>query len=231
MGKPKALFLTRGGHTRNLPNTREVLEDILGSKAGLDVTTDDEFAELTPERIKAYDLVVNYAGYKADLEPSDAQLETLLGAVEAGMPYIPIHVANLMFKNQLDYMTLFGGWPDNPEPNDILNETQLRYLEMTGSTFVGHGPIETFTVKVVEDHPITAGITEFEATDELYVLGGDRSRLKVLAYARDQPSSYVAQWGKGKVYYNALGHGQQALSNPSFQHLLVQGVAWALDSR
>lgn len=228
MGKPKALFLTRGGHTRNLPNTREVLVDVLGNQAGLDVTTDDEFAELTPERIKAYDLIVNYAGYKADLEPSDAHLEALLGAVESGTPYIPLHVANLMFKNQLDYMQRFSGWPDHPEPNDILNETQLRYLEMTGSAFIGHGPVETFTVKVVEDHPITAGITEFETTDELYQLGGDRSRLQILAYAGDQPSLYVSKWGKGKVHYNALGHGQQALSNPTVQRLLVNAVNWAL---
>lgn len=230
MSKTKALFLTRGGHTRNLPHTREVLEDVLGNQAGLDVTTDDEFAELTPERVKAYDLIVNYAGYKADLEPSNEQLETLLAAVEGGTPYIPIHVATLMFKNQLDYMQRFGGWPEHPEPNDILNETQLRYLAMTGSAFVGHGPVETFTVKVVQEHPITAGITEFETTDELYVLGGNRSRLQILGYAGDQPSLYVSRWGKGKVHYNALGHGQAALSNPTVQRLLVQGVNWALSA-
>jgi uncharacterized protein len=228
MSQARALFLTHGGHAR-LPNNRAVLEEVLARQAGLDLVTDDENAELTADRLRAYDLIINYSGYRAEPEPTDEQIDALTAAVQAGTPYIALHVATLLWKNQLDYMTRHGGWPNHPTPDDLLSPAQLRYLEMTGSAFVGHPPIASFTVRITNpSHPITQGVDAFEIEDELYQLGGGRARLHVLAEASGQPLLYVTQWGAGKVHYNALGHDQRALSHPSYQRLVVKAVAWAL---
>jgi len=228
MAKAHALFLTHGGHAR-LPNNRALLQDILMRQAGLDLVTDDENAELTADRLAAYALIVNYSGYRAVPEPTDEQIGALTAAVQAGTPYIALHVATLMWKNQLDYMGRHSGWPNRPVPDDLLSPAQLRYLEMTGSAFTGHPPVAPFQVHITDPaHPITQGVEAFEIEDELYQLGGNRAPLHILAEAGGQPLLYVTQWGAGKVHYNALGHDQRGLSHPSYQRLLVQAVAWAL---
>lgn len=228
MADPRALLLTHGGHGR-LPNNRAILEDLLIHQARLDLVTDDENTELTADRLKDYALVINYSGYRAVPEVTDEQVTALTEAVDGGTPYIALHVATLPWKAQLDYMERHGGWPEHPAPDDLLSPAQLRYLEMTGSAFTGHPPIAIFPVHITApQHPITAGVADFEIEDELYQLGGDRAALTVLAEAGGQPLLYVRTWGRGRVHYNALGHDQRALSHPSYQRLLVQAVGWAL---
>lgn len=230
MAKAKALFLVNGGHAKlGHGANREILEDVLIHQAGLDLTTTPDHSELLPERLGRYDLIVDYSGH-ARVEPTDEQLDVVMSAVEAGLPYIALHVASLPFKSQLDYRKRLGYWPEKPQPNDLLNATQLRYFEMIGSAFITHGPIETFALQIVDrEHPITRGVADFEITDELYQLGGDRAGLHLLAQAEGQPLLYTHTWSKGKVHYNALGHDQRALSHPSYQQLLKQAIVWALD--
>lgn len=253
----RALFLTRGSHTRSPGNALATLVDVLSQGAGLALTVDDEYLALTNESLRSYDLIVSCAGYNSDLEPSDRQLRSLIAAVESGTPFVALHAATLLFRNQLyyrqplghllgrpdprdlldavqvRYLEMMGNafltWPRHPKPNDLLNESQLGYLEMTGSAFITHGPMERFTVRMVDrDHAITSGVSDFETTDELYRLGADQSELHVLAEAHGEPLLYVKKWGAGRIHYNALGHDANAVQNPNYQRLLIQAVRWAL---
>jgi hypothetical protein len=255
VGSPKALLLTRGSHSRLPGNGLGILVDLIGRGSGVQLTVDDDYGELTPDRLGRYDLVISYAGYNSDLEPAEEHLRALLSAVEGGTPYIALHAATLLFRNQLYYRQPLGHllsrpdssellnpvqvrylemmanafltWPSRPVPNSLLNETQLTYLEMTGSAFITHGPVESFWVRVGDrHHPITAGVPDFEIVDELYRLGTDRSVLHVLAEADGEPVLYVRRWGAGWVHYNALGHDARALANPNYQRLLQQAIRW-----
>jgi hypothetical protein len=227
VAKAKALLLTNGGHAK-LGSNRAILEDILRRQADLDLYVSDGHTELTSRRLGAYDLLVDYSGH-APTEPTDEQLSAIMETVEGGTPYIGLHVASLPFKSQLEYRQRHDGWPTRPQPNDLLNETQIRYFEMIGSAFITHGPIEAYTLHLVDrEHPITRGIDDIDVFDELYILGGDRSPLHVLGEARGEPLLYTREWGKGKVHYNALGHDGRALGNPGYQRLLRQAVSWAL---
>jgi len=223
----RALFLTSGGHAK-LGSSRVILEDVLSRQAGLDLNVRDDHIELTPGRLRDYDLIVDYSGH-APKEPNDDQLNALMAAVEGGTPYIGLHVASLPFKSQLDYRKRHGAWPESPQPDDLLNPTQIRYFEMIGSAFITHGPIEIYTVNVLDaDHPITRGVESFDVIDELYQLGGNRSRLHVLAESGGNALLYTQMWGKGKVHYNSLAHDGRTLGHPGYQRLLRQAVDWAL---
>ena len=257
MSKPRALFLAHGDHMTIPNNPRDAWDDLLRVQAGLDVTVDEDYTNLTADRLATFDLIINYSGYKSRIEPNEAQLRALLAAVEGGRPYLPVHGAALMFRNQVYYRQPLGHllsnpdpndlldpvqvrflemlqnafltWPKRPKPNSLLGQTQLDYLEMNGSAFITHGPIEPFTVRIVDhDHPITRGISDFETVDELYQLGGDRSKMHVLAESAGQPLVYTSHWGKAKIAYNALGHSHDAVRNPGFQRLVLQAIAWAL---
>jgi type 1 glutamine amidotransferase len=38
---------------------------------------------------------------------------------------------------------------------------------------------------------------------------------------------WTREIGKGRVFYNALGHDKEAWENPAWQKLTVQGILWA----
>ena len=91
------------------------------------------------------------------------------------------------------------------------------------------------------DHPITKGLPpEFaHANDELYqnsVISAD-SVVLATAYSdktkdpkntdKHEPMVWVANYGKGRVCNNALGHDVPAMKGAGFQALLVRGAEWA----
>jgi hypothetical protein len=82
------------------------------------------------------------------------------------------------------------------------------------------------------EHPITAGLADFQTVDELYTcLGGDRP-IHLLATARskvdgqDYPMAFTWQHGKGRVFHIVLGHDTQAIASPGFGTLLQRGCLW-----
>jgi len=108
-----------------------------------------------------------------------------------------------------------------------------KYVEMVGGRFVTHSPYHEFTVSVADPgHPVVDGVSDFAITDELYVLDRTPSAATVLLTAewdgRAQPMLYTRGHGRGKVLYNALGHGMDAYENPNLRKLVVQGTDWLI---
>lgn len=44
----------------------------------------------------------------------------------------------------------------------------------------------------------------------------------------DFPMAWARTWGKGRVFYSALGHGDEAWDNPVVQQMYFQAIRWAL---
>src|SRR5438093_1199548 len=103
-GSKKALLLTNGTHAPR-GNNQALLEEILGEQAGLNIHALADPIGLTPERVGALDLIVDYSG-NPEVEPTDEALETVLSAVERGLPYLALHVSSLPFIGQrpLEYL-------------------------------------------------------------------------------------------------------------------------------
>lgn len=97
-----------------------------------------------------------------------------------------------------------------------------------------HDPRGPFTVKITDkQHPITRGMDDFQADDELYVcLTGDR-KMDVLATARskvtgkDYPMALTMTLGKGRVFNTPLGHDGRAVQIPGTAKLLQRGCLWS----
>ena len=106
-----------------------------------------------------------------------------------------------------------------------------RYWVMGAS---GHGPRGPFTAHIAkQDHPITKGLQDFRADDELYAkLQGDEP-ITVLVEAESpwskkvEPLAFTVNYGKGRVFHETFGHDVKALDNHSVQKLIEQGVEWA----
>lgn len=116
---------------------------------------------------------------------------------------------------------------------------------MTGGQWVAHPGNDgvKYTINIRDkEHAITRGIKDFAVASEQYYLHVDPA-VKVLATTRfptpgvdgphtgngpvDMPQVWTKMWGKGKVFYNALGHVANVFDVPEALELMRRGFLWA----
>lgn len=116
---------------------------------------------------------------------------------------------------------------------------------MTGGQWVAHPGNDgvTYDVKICRDtpHEITDGVSDFRVVSEQYYLHTDPGNT-VLAYSEfpspsvaeeglisacRMPQVWVRRYGKGRVFYNALGHHRDVLEAPVPRLLMERGFRWA----
>lgn len=105
----------------------------------------------------------------------------------------------------------------------------------------GHGPMQEFALDVRDpDHPIMKGLPPRFAhvKDELYGwLRGPAKNLTVLATAfapkdlggadEHEPILFTVEYGKGRVFQNAMGHTAEELKSVAFIATFQRGCEWA----
>jgi type 1 glutamine amidotransferase len=170
-----------------------------------------KLAELKPGE---YDVV---AFYTVGQSLSPEQEKALQAFVEQGGGIVAIHGASASFGR-----------------SDV-------WFNMVGARFAGHAP-GTYTLPIAvtdPDHAITKGIREFEIVDEEYThrFPEGVKRHVVASFKQRPPNTseknnnndavWTIEIGRGRVVYNALGHGPEAWQNPNWQKLTVQSVLWA----
>lgn len=113
----------------------------------------------------------------------------------------------------------------------------LDYEWMTGGHFLGHPHVGPYTVKVRDfSNPITEGLpASFAYRSEQYYMMVDPG-VHVLADTEylyegrscTMPVAWIKTWGKGRVFYSALGHQPEELSEfPDSLKLALRGLLWA----
>lgn len=115
---------------------------------------------------------------------------------------------------------------------------QINYEWMVGGIFVGHPHVGDYTViKTEQSSPITEALPEaFPYKSEQYYMlvdPGNRVLAETIYTLKDgqrvrMPVVWTRQWGKGRVFYSALGHRYEEFHD--FPHVLdmtVKGFLWA----
>lgn len=116
---------------------------------------------------------------------------------------------------------------------------------MTGSQWVAHpgndGVHYSVNINTSNPHPITDGLSDFEVVSEQYYLHVDPG-VNVLATTDfplpgvdgphtdnpcKMPQVYTKKYGKGRVFYNALGHRAKVLMADTPRELMRRGFLWA----
>jgi len=201
----KTLLLS-GGEIHDWKGNGAAIKDALEAAGGFDLTyAENDLSALEGNRLDPYDLIVFFYTVGSI---TDAQKNGLLNFVASGKGYAGVHSAADSFR-------------DCPE-----------YRAMVGGHFVTHPHYREYQVSVAdEEHPIMQGLgAEFLVTDEQYILDYD-PRVHVLASAlhkgRAMPAAWTKPWGKGRVFYLALGHDPKACGQEIFRTLLQRGAKWA----
>jgi type 1 glutamine amidotransferase len=161
-----------------------------------------------------------------------AALRGLRGAVEQGTGLAGWHggIADA-YRNSADYLQFIGGqFAAHPgkHPSEVKGEQADNYR-----------PHMINMLPAAADHPITAGISDFELTTEQYwVLHDDYN--DVLATTTQtvrpwdpwtrpitSPAVWTRQWGKGRIFVCTPGHRVEILENPNVRTIIERGLLWA----
>ena len=113
---------------------------------------------------------------------------------------------------------------------------------MTGAQWVAHPGCDgvDYTVNLTPNTFLTEGLSDFHVCSEQYYIHSDPA-VKVYATTRfptadgphaangpvDVPVVFTKMWGKGRVFYNSLGHTYQIFDIPEAMELMTRGMIWA----
>jgi len=106
---------------------------------------------------------------------------------------------------------------------------------MTGGQFVDHpGGMIKYRVHVVDRaHPATVGMENFDyESEQYYMLVNPANRVLATTVVEldgcTMPVVWTKSWGKGRVFYSALGHTAKELkSYPKVVDMTIRGILWA----
>ena len=201
---------------------------------GVSLTETKNGSVINAENLKNYDLVIFYTSgdlTKPSNDGGDAMgpegKAELLDWIRNGGNFMGFHAATDTFRT-----------PPDGEVSP--------YIEMIGAEFLTHGRQFTGTVKVVDSgHPAMASIpNNWKIHEEWYLFKNfnkDTMRVLALLDPEDErekqemydipnyPIIWVSEYGEGKVYYSALGHGEEMWDNDIFRQSIVDAAQWLLE--
>ncbi|WP_163542525.1 ThuA domain-containing protein [Occultella kanbiaonis] len=165
------------------------------------------------------------------IEPEE--LAGLIGAVRAGTGLAGWHggIAD-SYRNSADYLHLVGGQfahhPPRAPKAQLPGEQSDNYLP--------------YTISIVPDradHPIVAGLSDFDLdTEQYWVLSDDYNDVLATTTlaARDfdpwhrpvtTPAVWTREWGAGRVFVCTAGHRLEILDDPNVRTIVERGLLWA----
>ena len=216
-GKIKVLLVT-GDDVQPAHNWREVsqaIRETLTASGKFEVRVCEDAGVLdSAATLGRYDLVFLHLYNAKTPTLSASAKENLASFVKDGKGLVISHLTSAAFKEWDEFHKLCG-----------------RYWVMGQS---GHGKRSVFKAHIAnKDHPITQGLADFDADDELYAkLLGD-APITVLVEAdsdwsnKTEPLAFTIEYGKGRVFHETFGHDAKALQNPAVQKLIQRGCEWA----
>ena len=221
--KRKVLYLTHSAGFKHdvLPLSKQILKQIGDRSGTFEVTATEDCALLSRDGLKDYHAVVFYT--TGELPVSEEQKSAFLNFIRSGKGFVGIHSAT----------DTFYKWAE--------------YGEMIGAYFDGHPWHQDVTINVEnQNHPATRSLGKtLQIKDEIYQMKAfSRPRVHVLMSldtrsvdltvraAHRQDKDYALAWwrdyGRGRVFYTALGHRPEVWQDERFQQHLVGALSWVL---
>ena len=160
------------------------------------------------------------------------QVAGLRAAVAAGTGFTGWHggIAD-SFRASADYLQLVGGqFATHPgkEPGECAGDETDNFL-----------PYRVDLTALGREHPVTAGLTDFDLhTEQYWVLHDDL--IDVLATTTHpvrpwhpwhrpitSPVVWTRLWGAGRIVVSTPGHSPEVLEDPNVRTIIERGMLWA----
>lgn len=220
-GKLLYMTLTKGFHHESIGLSKQIVKEIGDKSGAFETTTTEDIAAFTKENLKDYDAVMfNTTG---ELPMSDDQKKAFMDYIRSGHGFVAVHSATDTF-----YM-----WGE--------------FGEMIGGYFNGHPWHQMVTIEVADPSSSLVSFLgkSFQINDEIYQVSDfqakdshvllrldptsvDLNKPGVMRRYYGWPVAWTRSFGKGRVYYNGLGHDDWVWKDPRYQEMLLNGIKWAM---
>ncbi len=198
LAQPQVLVVTE---TRGFVHDSIPAAKAMIASLGYRTTFLDGARELTAKRLRGADAVV-FLNTSGELHLGAAGKRRLLAYVRDGGGFVGTHSA----------AATFADWP--------------AFQGLIGAEFLGHPPAGPGRVDVVDPRFTTT--RSFAITDEFYAFR-TRGKRHVIARQHDgAPLVWSRHYGRGRVFYDAIGHFIATWSDAHQRQLVADGLRWAV---
>ncbi len=206
------LSATAGFRHDSIPTALATVAAIAARAGDIVVTATESLADITATRLSSTDVLM-FALTSGELAFDDTQKRAILEFVNNGGGFMGFHSAT---------DTLYE-WPE--------------YGRLVGAYFKEHPWVQQATVAVEDrSHPTTTGLgASFSLREEFYLFRQNPRGFVHVLLTLDAPSvgaqgDYPLAWeqsvGRGRSYYNALGHFPETWNDARFQTQIAAAIRW-----
>jgi len=220
-GKLLYMTLTKGFHHDSIDLSKQIVKEI-GEKSGVfETIVTEDVAAFTAQNLGQYDAVMfNTTG---ELPMTDEKKKAFAEFIRSGHGFIGVHSATDTFYKWSTFGDIIGGW------------------------FNGHPWHEMVTIEVVDPASKIVGFLgkSFQINDEIYQVSDFKAETSHVLLQLDPnmtnmkkegihiryygwPVAWTRMYGKGRVYYNGLGHDDWVWKDPRYQEMLLNGIKWVM---
>jgi len=223
-GVPAVLYVTHSAGYRHavLGHSVDVLTSI-GLSAGTNGFAVRHQADarlaVTPDALHGCAAVVFFTNGELPLDNSQKAL--LLAFVSSGGGFAGIHSAADTFYSWPSYNELQGGW-FNGHPWGQVDAGML--VEGTNASTAGLPPSFQVHDEIYQFKSFRQDL--FDVRLRLDTATLDTSHSGVIVQPFGFPIAWTGHYGRGRVFYTALGHGS-IWDDPLFRRHVTDGIAWA----
>jgi hypothetical protein len=221
--KGNLLYMTlcKGYHHQSIPLSEQIVKQ-LGEKSGaFQVTVTEDVGVFTELNLKNYSAVMFYT--TGELPFTDEEKSALVDFLKSGHGFVGVHSATDTWYEWGVYNKIVGGY------------------------FNEHPWHQKVTVDVADPNSKLVGSLgkSFQITDEIYQIADfqadtsqvllkldpasvDLSKSGVHRRYYGWPIAWTRMFGKGRVYYNSLGHEEAVWNDPRYQDMILKGIKWVM---
>jgi uncharacterized protein len=219
----RILYFTHSAGYRHevIPTSQAVLRELGENSHAFEITATEDVSAFTTENLRHYAAVMFFT--TGELPMSDAQKAALLAFVRSGGAFIGVHSATDTFYQWPEYGKLIGGY---------FNEHPWRQ-EVTVDVADPGNPLVAFLAPSFKVSDEIYQIRDFEAASSRVLLRLDPASVDLGAQnvhrqAYGWPLAWTRSFGRGRVFYTALGHEEAVWRDPRYQRMLTNAILWTI---
>jgi len=217
---PRILILT-GENNHDWRATTSVLKSILEGDGRFVVSVETNVPGMRPDDFAGYDALLSNFNTFGQAHPGPVWAPTMRAAfvdyIRSGHGLVVVHAGS-------------AGFYDWPEFQQIAGATWGPHTE--------HGGMHTNEIHFrMINHPVTAGLTDFETYDEFWqnaqtapgavALATVTPRQEFGGTGKPEPIAFATDLGHGHGFTLLLGHDPRGMASTGFKTLLRRGTEWA----
>ncbi len=173
---------------------------------------------LKPDKAKDWDVLVLYDLWQ---KITDEEKAEFIARLQEGKGLVALHHSLADYQDWPEFENIIGG-------RYYLAKHTVNGVEQPASIYQ-HGL--HFHVRVANpQHPVTAGIQDFDIVDETYGLFEVEPQTHALLMTDDPTSGKTIAWarnyGAARVVYIQSGHDHTAYDNPNYRRLVTNAIRW-----